>query len=48
MGRKKKPDSSKKKSHQVYATDAEWKTIVDLAQKVGSDVSPFIIQKALL
>lgn len=46
-GRKKKDDSEKKKGHPVYATDAEWGKIEQLAQDMGMEVSPFIVKKAL-
>ena len=46
-GRKKKPDSQKKKMRPVYATDAEWDTIKQLAANANEEVSPFVIKKTL-
>ncbi|MBD2703677.1 hypothetical protein IC229_23735 [Spirosoma sp. BT702] len=46
-GRHKKPDASKKKAHQVYATDSEWQQIVSRAGEAGKEISPYIIEKAL-
>ncbi|GAB3508184.1 hypothetical protein GCM10027341_43630 [Spirosoma knui] len=46
-GRKKKPETAKKKPHQVYATDSEWSEIIRKAAQAGKEVSPYIIEKAL-
>jgi hypothetical protein len=47
-GRNKKPDTAKKKAHQIYTTDAEWSTLNDRAKAAGMDVSPYIVEKALI
>lgn len=46
-GRTQKADDDKKKAHPVYATDDEWKTIVNSAKAAGKQASPYIIDKAL-
>ncbi len=46
-GRRKKPENQKKKKRPVYATDAEWSEIERKAEADNSEVSPYVIKKAL-
>ncbi len=46
-GRKAKSDATRKKAHQVYATDSEWATIERMASEADMDVSPFVIDTVL-